>query len=97
MLNIEPLQFIGNTIAVLSGGVGLWACVAIAKKIAPWLQGKTTILRVSGMALAALGVALAKASTGNLEGSDIQELIKSLLEAGAVWFVAHSTHKYVKT
>lgn len=96
LVQIDPLQLIANIAAMLGGGVGLWGCIALAKKLEPFLKGKNTILRVAGMVLAALGVFVTKAATGALEGADLQLLGTSLLEAAAVWFTAHATHKVLK-
>lgn len=94
--HIDWLQLLTNISAMLGGGVGLWGCIALAKRFQPWLAGKTTLLRVGGMVLAALGVAVTKAATGSLEGADLQTLGLALLQAATVWFTAHSTHKLTK-
>lgn len=96
MQNIDLFQLLTNISVMLGGGIGLWACVNLAKRLEPWLKGHTTILRFGGMALAAVSVFVSKAATGALEGADLQLLGVSLLEAATVWLTAHATHKALK-
>lgn len=93
---IDPAQALQHVSALVSGAVGLWAFVWLNKKLAPWLKGRTAILRLGGVIVSALGVFLAKAATGALEGADWQTLLVSVLDAAAVWFGAHSIHKATK-
>ena len=96
MPQLDLLQLLTNVTVLLGGGIGLWGCIALVKKLDPWLKGHTAVLRVGGMALSALGVFVAKAATGGLEGADLQTLGLALLEAASVWLTAHTTHKLLK-
>lgn len=100
MNSTETLDFawklLTHLTALVGGGVGLWAFIALAKKLTPWLSGKTAILRAGGMVMSALGVVLAKAATGSIEGVDIQTFATSLLDAAVVWVTAHGTHQSLK-
>lgn len=96
MFNPVTQSFLASVVALLGGGVGLWAFVAAAKRIVPFLNGRTAVLRALGLTLSAVGVLLTKAATGQLEGADIQTAVVTILESVSVWLTAHAVHKASK-